>query len=107
MYVVILLFLIILYIDENAFIMIRVFFLITMVKEFWKSHVWIQSYDRTFFWLSFVNLGSLVTVIAFLVSEPEVAVSEQEVAYFELEVAVAELEDTCDNDASLKVCFLV
>jgi len=54
-----------------------------------------------------VNLGSLVTVIAFLVSEPEVAVSEQEVAYFELEVAVAELEDTCDNDASLKVCFLV
>jgi len=48
-----------------------------------------------------------VTVITFLVSEPQVAVSEPEVAYFEPEVTVAELEDTCDNDASLQICFLV
>jgi len=72
-----------------------------MVKEFWKSHVWIQSYDKNcFLWLSFVNLGSLVPVIAFLVSEPEVAVSEPE-------VVASEPEITWDDDASLQICFLV
>jgi len=47
-----------------------------------------------------VNLGSLVPVIAFLVSEPEVAVSEPE-------VVASEPEITWDDDASLQICFLV
>jgi len=39
-----------------------------------------------------VNLGSLVPVIAFLVSKPEVASTEPEVASAEPEVASAEPE---------------
>jgi len=43
-----------------------------------------------------------VPVIAFLVSEPEVAVAEPEVAVAEPEVTIAEPEVTWNDDASSK-----
>jgi len=46
-----------------------------------------------------VNLGSLVPVIAFLVSKPEVTVAELEVIVTEPEVIVAKPEVTWNDDA--------
>jgi len=54
-----------------------------------------------------VNLGSLVPVIAFLVSKPEVIVAKLEVIVAEPEVTVAKPEVTWNGDASLQICFRV
>jgi len=100
MYLKILLFLNNFLIDANAFIMIRVFPGYNGERILKIPCLDPKLWQKLFLWLSFVNLGSLVPVIAFLVSEPEVAVSEPE-------VVVSEPEFTWDDDASLQICFLV